>query len=178
MAVERAQCGDNDGICFLYERFAPEVHRYVRSIVKDHHEAEDITQSVFTKLSSAIQRYEPQEAPFTAWILRVARNAALDHLRSRRPIPCETIRAADEDCVWSRRERVRDIRHALAHLPTEQRHVLILRHVSGLTPGEIAAASGKTESSVHGLHHRGRTTLVAELQRLGAAPVVSPGAAA
>lgn len=178
MAVERAQSGDSDGVCFLYQRFAAEVHRYVRSIVKDHHEAEDITQSVFAKLSTAIQRYEPQEVPFFAWILRVARNAALDYLRSRRPIPCETIRAEDEDCVWSRRERVHDIRHALAHLPAEQRHVLILRHVSGLTPGEIAAASGKTESSVHGLHHRGRAALVAELQRLGAAPVVSPRAAA
>ena len=43
----------------------------------------------------AIQKYEQREVPFDAWILRVARNAALDHLRAKRAIPTEEIRLAD-----------------------------------------------------------------------------------
>jgi RNA polymerase sigma-70 factor, ECF subfamily len=42
---------------------------------------------VFAKLITAIARYEQRESPFAAWILRVARNAALDHLRSRHHVP-------------------------------------------------------------------------------------------
>jgi RNA polymerase sigma-70 factor, ECF subfamily len=52
--------------------------------------------------------------------------------------------------------------------------VLVLRHVLGLSPPEIAEQLEKTESSVHGLHHRGRATLRAALIELEAAPEVAP----
>src|SRR5678815_3031657 len=94
-AARRAKEGDMDGIRFLYARFADDVCGYVRSIVQDVHDAEDITQNVFAKLVTAIQKYEPREVPFAAWILRVSRNAALDHLRSRRQIPFEEVRTDD-----------------------------------------------------------------------------------
>ena len=65
---------------FLYVRFADDVCAYVRSIVRDPHTAEDITQNVFTKLMKAIHKYERRDVPFAAWIIRVARNVALDHI--------------------------------------------------------------------------------------------------
>ena len=52
----------------------------------------------------------------------------------------------------------------------------MFRHIVGLSPIEIADALGKTESSVHGLHHRGRRTLQSALVEPGAAPVVFPAA--
>ena len=55
----------------------------MNSIVSDLDESEDITQKVFGNLMTAIQKYEPRQVPFAAWILRVARNAALDHLIAR-----------------------------------------------------------------------------------------------
>jgi RNA polymerase sigma-70 factor (ECF subfamily) len=172
-AVVRAQQGDPEGIHLLYTRYAPDVLRYVRSFVHDHHEAEDITQNVFIKLISVIGKYEPREVPFTAWILRVARNAALDHMRARRATPCEDVRAQDDERGRLSHERGQDLRQALETLPGEQREVLILRHIVGLSPVEIADVLGKTESSVHGLHHRGRLSLKTALQDLGAAPVVA-----
>jgi RNA polymerase sigma-70 factor (ECF subfamily) len=173
-AVARAKAGDMEGLHFLYVRYSPDVLRYVASIVHDHHEAEDITQNVFTKLVTAIDKYEQREVPFTAWILRVARNAALDHMRARRAIPTEEVRIADTGQGQVSSERGQDLRHALEQLPDDQREVLVLRHIVGLSPVEIANATGKTESSVHGLHHRGRRTLKANLAELGAAPVVAP----
>jgi RNA polymerase sigma-70 factor (ECF subfamily) len=174
-AIARAQEGDIEALHFLYVRYADDVLNYVKSLVKDHHEAEDITQNVFLKLSTAIRKYEPREVPFAAWILRVARNAALDYLRARRALPCEEVRVRDHDHGRIARERRNDLRRALEQLPGDQREVLILRHIVGLSPVEIAAALGKTESSVHGLHHRGRQSLQMALRELGAAPVVSPG---
>ena len=68
-AVERAKAGDSEGLHFLYVRFAPDVQRFVDSLVHDHHEAEDITQNVFAKLMTKIDRYERREVPFAAWII-------------------------------------------------------------------------------------------------------------
>jgi RNA polymerase sigma-70 factor, ECF subfamily len=62
-----------------------------------------------------------------------------------------------------------------ATLPEQQREVLVLRHVVGLSPAEIASRMGKTESSIHGLHHRGRATLKATLVELESEPVTASG---
>jgi RNA polymerase sigma-70 factor, ECF subfamily len=177
-AVARAKAGDGDGLHFLYVRFAADVQRYVASFVRDDHEAEDITQNVFAKLMTAIGKYEQREVPFAAWILRVARNAALDHMRARRAIPAEEVRVADNGSAQTGVDRGRDLRHALEGLPEDQREVLVLRHIVGLSPTEIATTLGKTESSVHGLHHRGRRTLRANLVELGASPMVASNPAA
>ena len=83
LAVARAKEGDTNALHFLYLRFADDVCAYVNSIVSDLDESRDITQNVFGDLMTAIQRYEPREIPFAAWILRVARNAALAHLIAR-----------------------------------------------------------------------------------------------
>jgi RNA polymerase sigma-70 factor, ECF subfamily len=109
--------------------------------------------------------------PFLAWILRVSRNVAVDHIRRQRAIPVEEIRASDDGAHdHSRSERMRDLQEALAKLPHDQREVLVLRHFAGLSPTEIAERTGRTEGSVHGLHHRGRRALTADLTSRGAAP--------
>jgi RNA polymerase sigma-70 factor (ECF subfamily) len=169
-AVVAAKSGDMEAIRFLYLRYKDNVYGFVLSIVREPHEAEDCTQQVFMKLMVAIHKYEPRTVPFTAWILRVARNVAIDHLRQRRAVPCEEVfeptRQTDEssrECRWG-------LEVALDALPNEQRDVVVLRHLVGLTPGEIATRMGRTESSIHGLHHRGRQTLRRELADLDCAP--------
>ncbi|HEY4779169.1 MAG TPA: sigma-70 family RNA polymerase sigma factor [Solirubrobacterales bacterium] len=171
--MARAKAGDSEGLHYLYVRYADDVLRYVTSFIRDHHEAEDITQNVFAKLMKAIQKYEQREVPFDAWILRVARNAALDYLRAKRAIPTEEVRLADTGSAQTGIDRGRALRQALEELPEDQREVLVLRHIVGLSPVEIAGTLDKTESSVHGLHHRGRRSLRASLVELGAAPVVA-----
>ena len=172
-AVERAQRGDRDAVRFLYVAYADNVYGYVLSIVRDEHDAEDVTQQVFLKLITAITRYEPRHVPFAAWMLRVSRNVALDHLRQRRHVLCEEVRAADvvaderaDDCRQALRE-------ALEQLPAAWRDVLLMRHLVGLTPGEIARRLDKSEAAVHGLHHRGRSALRLELSRLDAEPATA-----
>lgn len=171
-AVTRAKTGDPEGLHYLYVRYADDVLRFVNGLVRDHHEAEDITQNVFAKLMKAIGKYEERAVPFDAWILRVARNAALDHLRAKRAIPTEEVRLTDTGRAQTALDRGRALRQALEELPEDQREVLVLRHIVGLSPVEIADTLDKSESSVHGLHHRGRRSLRANLTELGAAPLV------
>jgi RNA polymerase sigma-70 factor (ECF subfamily) len=173
-AIAAAKRGDWDGIHYLYVRYADDVLGYVQSIVHDHHAAEDITQNVFAKLITVIPKYEERSVPFAAWIMRVARNAALDHVRARRQIPVEEVRTSEPRDERLALERRQCLKEALAALPEEQRKVLFLRHMSGLSPSEIAERLGKTESAVHGLHHRGRATLKATLIELESVPMTAP----
>ena len=165
-AAARAKEGDADALRFLYLRYADNVYGYVCSIVRDEYEAEDVTQHIFAKLMTALGRYEPRVAPFSAWILRVAHNAAIDHVRMRRPVPCEEVRSPELPDDASGRERFADLRLALDALPPEQRNVIMLRFLVGLSPREIAERLGRSEDAVHGLQHRGRRRLRAELARI------------
>jgi RNA polymerase sigma-70 factor, ECF subfamily len=179
-AVARAKEGDREAVRFLYLRYADSLYGYVRSIVRDDYEAEDVTQHVFAKLMTVLPKYEPREVPFSAWILRVARNVALDHMRQRRAIPCEEVREVDrhEEDDETSRHRSLGLRDALASLPEDQRQVVVMRHLVGLTPGEIAGRLGRTEPSVHGLHHRGRGALRSALSAMECAPTIGGKAAA
>jgi RNA polymerase sigma-70 factor, ECF subfamily len=178
-AVTRAKAGDNEAIRFLYMQYADNVYGYVRSIVRDDYEAEDVTQHVFAKLMVVLPKYEQRSVPFAAWILRVARNVAVDHMRQRRAIPCEEVREMEprRDSGEAQQTSM-GLREALEELPDDQREVLVLRHLVGLSPGEIAGRLGKTEPSVHGLHHRGRGSLRTALVERDCAPAVRAKVAA
>ena len=172
-AVALAQSGDRVALQFLYGCSADNIYGYVRSIVHDDHEAEDLTQHVFAKLMTSLVKYDDRGVPFLAWLLRMARNVAIDHLRARRPTPTETLfdpRQPSSDDL----EGPQLIRAALESLPDEQREVVVLRHIVGLSPGEIAHRMGRTEGSIHGLHHRGRRALQEELARLEWIPQTRP----
>jgi RNA polymerase sigma-70 factor (ECF subfamily) len=170
-AVTGAKEGDQEAVRFLYLQYVDNVYGYVRSIVRDDFEAEDVTQHVFTKLLTVLPRYEQRDVPFAAWILRVARNVAVDHMRARRAVPCDEVHEVERGS-WQGEDQALTLREALATLPEDQRQVIVLRHVVGLSPGEIAGQMGKTEPSIHGLHHRGRGALRAVLTERDCAPTV------
>jgi len=169
-AVKLAKLGDRDALRYLYVTYARNVHRRIQGIVHDAHEAEDLTHDVFVKLFKAIGTYEQREVPFSAWILRVAQNAALDHLKRRRQIPFAQMQLSDcgrDQLGWDRR---RCLKAALAGLTDDQREVLVLHHVGDLSLREIADRMGKSEGAVTQLHHRGRTALRVSLAELDSAP--------
>ena len=169
LAVARAKEGDTEALRFLYVTYSHNIYGYVRSIVRDDHEAEDVTQHVFAKLMTSIVKYDDRGVPFFAWLLRLARNVAIDHLRANRLTPTDEVFDA-ATAAELELDRAETVRAALAALPEEQREVVVLRHVVGLSPSEIADRMGRTESSIHGLHHRGRRALQQELTLLGSTP--------
>jgi RNA polymerase sigma-70 factor, ECF subfamily len=173
LAIARTKEGDRDALRLLYVRYSDNVYGYICSIVRDEQEAEDLTQHVFMKLITVIVQYKDHGVPFSGWLLRLARNVALDHLRRRRPMPTEEVFGAHDHVDDEARDRARDLHAALASLPDEQRDVMVMRHVVGLSPPEIAQQLGRTESSIHGLHHRGRRALQEELRRLGSSPATA-----
>lgn len=175
LAVARAKEGDHEALRFLYITYAQNIYGYVRSIVRDDHEAEDVTQHVFAKLMTSLVKYDDRGVPFFAWLIRLARNVAIDHLRANRVTPTETV-LDPASLSGIDLDRGETVRAALAALPDEQREVVVLRHIIGLTPAEIADRMGRSESSIHGLHHRGRRSLQRELRLLDSTPSTRPPA--
>lgn len=170
-AVRRAKLGDRDAHRLLYERYSDDVRRFVGVIVRDRFDAEDVTHNVFLKLMTAIDRYEPRDTPFAAWLSRVARNAALDFVRVRTALPLDETQFRPSEDLETDVHRAQCMRSALDQIPESQRQVVVLRHVAGLSPGEIAERLNRSEASIHGLHHRGRAALRSALRELDTVPV-------
>jgi RNA polymerase sigma-70 factor (ECF subfamily) len=171
-AVQRASDGDGEAMGELYDRYAARVYGHVRRMMRDRHDAEDITQLVFLKLIRTLDRYDERAGDFCPWLLRVARNLAIDELRRRRPVLVGDVvapgidHAGDEAAVM----RVDAVRDALAELSDDQREVVVLRQVVGLRPSEIADRMQRSEGSVHALYHRGRVAMQASLADAESAP--------
>src|SRR5947209_18988046 len=96
-AVTRAKQGDRAAIRFLYLRYAGNVYGYARSIVRNDHDAEDVVQQVFTRMLTAILSYEQRSVPFSAWLLRITHNMAIDYLRRRTPTLDDSERPIADD---------------------------------------------------------------------------------
>jgi RNA polymerase sigma-70 factor (ECF subfamily) len=173
-AIERVMAGDRNAIRMLYVTYAERVARHARTLV-DEQTAEDVTQSVFTKLLTELHRYVPGEVPFEAWLLRVTRNAALDELRrARRVVSTATVQAVTPGLAMGRSGAEDAVSaglcEALKRLPDRQREVVLLLDYVGLSAAEAAERGDRSEAAVHALAYRGRLQLRRTLVALGSAP--------
>jgi RNA polymerase sigma-70 factor, ECF subfamily len=167
--VERARCGDAEAFGALFDLYHVPVYRYVASRVRHQAEAEDLTQTVFTKALEALPRYESRGIPFGGWLFRLARNAVIDFVRTRREhVDLETLSGqtgdapGPPDTVLTKTD-IEAVGRALALLTDEQRDVIALRFFAGLSAREVADAMGKQEGTVRGLQFRALAALRRQL---------------
>jgi RNA polymerase sigma-70 factor, ECF subfamily len=168
--IARAARGDAAAFDQIYAYSAPRVRRYVRTIIWNPWDAEDVTQEVLVKIFIGLGQYAPERATFTAWTLRVARNAAVDHMRRHRGAPelIEIDRCAACDDVGSRcRESLRQV---LGELKQKQREILVLRAFGGFEPSEVAGYANTSRGSVNTLYHRARVATRDRLRAMEAGP--------
>src|SRR3974390_1073231 len=96
--VERAKHGEEDAFIAIYDAFADRLYRYVVFRVRNHADAEDLVQRIFMKMVEALPRYQQRGVPFGAWVFSLARNAVIDHGRTRRDhMSLESVRAPSPD---------------------------------------------------------------------------------
>jgi DNA-directed RNA polymerase specialized sigma24 family protein len=90
-AVGHTRGGSRAGLAFLYVGYRATVRGYIQTIVREQHVADELTLQTFLRLRSAIGEYEPRRAPFSAWLLRLARAVAVEHLQDRRLLDWERV---------------------------------------------------------------------------------------
>jgi RNA polymerase sigma-70 factor (ECF subfamily) len=159
--VQRAKDGDPGALTGLYEEHAPRLYRYFLPRVGGRsQQAEDLTEEVFVRMIERLERYEDRGLPFGAWLFRIAHNLLIDH---QRRLPKQPLVAIDE-CEKLRGPAEKEIQQALDQheititmdlLTSDQRNVIQLRFLEGLSIIETAAALGKTDESVKKLQARG-----------------------
>lgn len=158
--VEQARSGDAEAFGRIFDHYHVAVYRYVVSRVGRPVDAEDLTQTIFVKALEALPRYEPRGIPFGGWLFRLARNAVIDHQRTRREhgdldsLAERTDEAEPPEVVVATRQDLEAVGAALATLTPEQREAIELRFFAGLSAREAAAAMGKQEGTVRGLQFR------------------------
>jgi|SRR3954447_25415605 RNA polymerase sigma factor (sigma-70 family) len=146
----------------LYEAVAPRLTRYLRA--RGVPDPDDVVGETFVKVVRFIEGFEGDEAAFRTWVFAIGRNLVIDDLRkrSRRPVEpvadTQLLQAAPRGDVED--DAIRDLATAhveevLADLSIDQRDVLLLRILGGLTIAEIALVLGKKEGAVKMLQARG-----------------------
>lgn len=165
----------------IYDSFQPKIFRYLAKLVNVH-EAEDLTQEVFVRVSSGLPDFRG-DSQLSTWIYRIATNVAMDRLRSpsqkqealKKSVSEEGKTFEDRD-VWTgekkpsvdrqliREEMSECVREFIDDLPDNYRSVLILSEVEGLKNQEIAEVLGISLETVKIRLHRGREKLKKELE--------------
>jgi RNA polymerase sigma-70 factor, ECF subfamily len=170
--IARAQAGDIEAFGVLVERHRDVVLRVARRIVGPD-EADDVAQDALLRAFHRLGSFRG-DAPFRAWLLRIAHNTALNAVARKRPEPVdhtehevvddggEPRRPAD---ALERAERAERLERKLLGLSVAHRTVLVLRDVEGLSYEEIAELTDAPLGSVKGRLHRARAELAEMLRR-------------
>jgi RNA polymerase sigma-70 factor (ECF subfamily) len=175
LLVERATGRDGEAFGQLYDMHVVRVYRHIYYLVNSISEAEDLTAQTFLQAWEAIERYENRGVPFVSWLLRIAHNLAVSHLRSRRQGSqlhdglVDQDRLRDPEKVAERQADEERVRRAILKLRTEQRQVIILRFVEDLEYPEVAEITGKSVAAVRVIQHRALCTL-RKMMRAESAP--------
>jgi RNA polymerase sigma-70 factor (ECF subfamily) len=174
--VARVAISDPDALAILYDRHAAAVHGLIRTVLRDERLAEEATHDVFLGLWQNPGGYQPARGVFIAWLLRVARNRAIDLLRRRREQPFAVTVMAEsgqvlDPATWlvdpepdpadqaTSRIVGQGVRHALSCLAPEHQRLLEMAYFGGLTQREIALAVNRPLGTV-------KTQIRTAMQRL------------
>ena len=147
-----------------FRAYRPTVYRYVRFRLATREAAEDVTSEVFVKALRALDRYDPGRASPKTWLLRIARNAVTDHLRSLRRrsslhvsldrVPDLVADVPNQEERLLREERIELLLNANRTLRPADQEILSLRYGGGLSNQEIAEALDISNNAVAVRLHR------------------------
>jgi RNA polymerase sigma-70 factor (ECF subfamily) len=167
--IDRATAGDREAFGELYERYISRVYRHVFYMVNDVDVAQDLTEQTFLRALEAIQRYEKRGIPLLAWLLRIARNLSLNNQRVQRNN--SSIRKNSEDAVAASPESCceaklngEEVRRAVGALEGDQRQVIVLRFMDGLSYADVARVLGKSVGAVRVAQYRALRALRRRLE--------------
>lgn len=174
--AKRLRRRETDAMTTLYDRFGRLAYSVILSIVRDGATAEDLVQETFLRVWNRIQGFEPGRDALGPWLLAMARNRAIEHVRSSSsrintsPAPVRhgswepDVREqpglfADAECAVLGTDHARTIRAAVEKLSDRQRQLIEFAYYEGLSQPEMAERLGESPDTV-------RTELRAALKLL------------
>ncbi|HYC81207.1 MAG TPA: RNA polymerase sigma factor [Solirubrobacterales bacterium] len=163
----------------FYKEHLRDVYSYAYYRVRDHHDAEDLTEQTFLQAYRHFDRArrESDGRPLRPWLIRIAHNLALNYYRDRSRRPQTPLENADPiaarhdtEAIAEGREELRAVMANLDHLSEDRREALIMRFALGMDNREIARALGRTDGATKVLIHRAIKQLQEEMEGDGDEP--------
>src|ERR1044072_2522000 len=149
--VRKAASGDPEAFGSLYDEYHPRIYRFVFLKVGVRQDAEDLTHQIFMNAWEHVRGYREQGFPFSSWLYRIARNAVIDHYRTRQEEV--SVEEADPE-LFALSENIQadanqaielaKVRKAITRLKPEHQDVIIMRFVEELAIKEVAASLRKS----------------------------------
>jgi RNA polymerase sigma-70 factor, ECF subfamily len=179
------RAGDPDAVGAVYSVLSGRLLSYLLARVHDLPTAEDLLEATFVELLLRGNRIDGGAKAIKAWLFRAAHFNALDYLRSARrrvedleddalAFDVEDPDLGPEELAVAEEINQR-VRRAMSHLSDDQRQVLFLRYMGGLTAPEVAEILGKSDGAVRSLQHRGERALARLLEAELTAVPSGPG---
>jgi RNA polymerase sigma-70 factor (ECF subfamily) len=172
--------GDTDAFVELVDKYKDKIFRYCFKMLKDHQEAEDLTQETFIRVYNNLDRYS-NEYKFSTWIYKIATNLCIDRLRKQRlnTVSIDQPISEDEDLTislpdWTNNPEnlhiTKDLEdrvsETIMELPDKYRAAIVLRHLQQLSYEEISAVLELPVNTVKTRIYRGREVLRGRLKML------------
>ncbi len=154
-----------EGFSAIYDSYAEKIFKYIFSRVEDEKVAEDLTAHVFMKAWENISSYEPTGAPIITWLYTIAHNAIVDHYRTQKETVTLEGKSNLSDGGLSPEEAMEKqmekelLQQAITRLTADQKNVVLLRYIDGLTTEEIAFQLGKRTGTIRALQMRALQSL-------------------
>jgi RNA polymerase sigma-70 factor, ECF subfamily len=175
--LDRVVARDASAIASLYDRHSRLLYGLILRILRDRAEAEEVLQEVFVLVWTRAETYNATLGSPAAWLVRIARNRAIDRLRANqvRTRAAESVAPAEPvespEAAAAATERQRAVARALEALPVEQRQLIEQAYFQGLTQSELAARFDLPLGTVKTRIRTGMMTLRRELQHVAAVTV-------
>jgi RNA polymerase sigma-70 factor (ECF subfamily) len=167
--LAQAKAYDRRTLADIYDEYQPLIYRYISRQVEDMETARDLTADVFNRFLSALESGQGPDKSLKSWLYRSAHNIVVDHYRRREfrdhlPIS-EHLPASGVDPAQEAEQRMAaaHVREALETLTPDQRQVITLKFLAGLSNAEVAEIVDKPVSAIKSLQHRGLASLQRQL---------------
>ncbi len=155
--IGRLQKRDPQALAELYDRYGKLAYSLILRVVRDTGVAEDLVQETFLRIWNRVQGFDTDKGSIGPWLLAVARNRAIDYLRSttgraRNSLELETTEHPslytdmEKDLLLS--DKARRIQAAMQKLSPNQRAVIELAYFEGLSQTEMAERMGQPLGTV------------------------------
>ena len=163
LLVMRCQDGDEESLAALVNRWQPRLLRHAMRLTREHEAASEVVQEAWVAIVRSARRLD-DPARFAPWVYRILTNKCADWTRQRQrqrasitPLAAEP--AAKESSAEDSQEDVEVLREAIKQLPHEQRAILSLFYVDGLSVRDIAEAFSLPVGTVKSRLYYARSTL-------------------
>jgi RNA polymerase sigma-70 factor (ECF subfamily) len=161
---DRAAALDPQALAEIYDAYAPKIFSYIYHRTGDGTLAEDLTGDVFIRMMEAMQSDRGWNSSLQGWLYRIAHNLVVDHFRRRSKrdtveLDENWMAAENPTTTFEGLFASNQLNQAMRFLTDEQRQVIGLKFVEGLSNAEVADILGKTEGAIKALQHRGLLAL-------------------